>query len=79
MREILENGCELIRGHGVSIGLVQTEDAGKPEAWLYWMEGQGISTMREWRLCSRESAVAELNAWLGTVGLALDNGKIVEF
>ncbi len=64
MREVFENGCEIIRGHGVSIGLVQTEDTGKPEAWLYWMEGQGISTMREWRRCSREDAIAELNAWL---------------
>jgi len=79
MRQILKNGAEIIRGQGVEIGLMQTEELGNPEAWLYWLEGQGITQECNWRRCKRTEAIAHLNTWLGNIGLALQDGKIVEF
>ncbi len=80
MREVLKNGCEIVRGHSVEVGIMQTEDAGKPLAYLFWMEAPlTLTGEREWRFCSRTEAILQINVWLECIGLALSSGAIVEF
>lgn len=74
--KVLENGCEII---GVEVGIMQTEIPCKPEAWLYWMEGQSITSERAWRFGTKQQAIQQINAWLELIGLALNGNEIVEF
>ena len=76
MYQRLPNGCEIVRGSGlgfgIEVGLMQTEIPGKPEAWLYWFEGQSITSERSWKYGTRADAIVQLNVWLELIGLALE-------
>lgn len=80
MHEVLENGCEIFRHYPVfvEIGLMQTEIPGKPEAWLFWMEGQSLTSEQDWMWGTRAQAIQRINVWLECIGLALDENQIVE-
>jgi hypothetical protein len=79
MYKVLPNGCEIVHGHGIEVGLIQTEKPDNPEAFLCWMEGQGITSAYDWRIGTRFWAIATINAWLETIGLALnEHMQIVE-
>jgi len=74
----LKHGCEIARGHGVEVGLMQTEQPDKPEAYLMWLDGAGVMGQREWAFCTRTEAIFLINSWLGDLDLALQKGQIVE-
>jgi hypothetical protein len=57
---------------------MQTEEPGKPEAWLFWMEGQSLTSERSWRFCTKIQAIEQINIWLDTIGLMVKNNKIIE-
>jgi len=79
MYKVLENGCEIIHGRGIEVGIMQTEIPGKPEAWLYWMEGQSITSERAWHFGTKLQSIQQINAWLELIGLALQGNQIVDF
>lgn len=75
---VLANGCEIIRGHCVEVGMMQTEHSDKSEAWLYWMSGQSLTSEYMWQSQTKDEAIAHINVWLSHIGLALQNNQIVE-
>jgi len=74
----LANGCEIIRGHGVEVGIMQTEIPSKPEAWLWWCEGQSLVSGRGWSYGTKADAFEHIDIWLEGIGLALQDGQIVD-
>jgi hypothetical protein len=79
MKMVLENGAEIIRtnaGYYAEVGMMQTDE--QPEAWLYWLDAQSITSQRDWKLCTKERAVENVNELLGSIGLTLQNDQIVE-
>jgi hypothetical protein len=64
MYKQLSNKGEIISNNGIEVGLMQTEIPGKPEAWLYWMEGQSLTSQRGWRFGTKDQAIAQVNIWL---------------
>lgn len=74
------NGCEIIRGHFVEVGIMQSDCPSNNggEAWLYWMSGQSLTSEYSYRSETKSQAIAHINVWLGQIGLSLENNQIVD-
>jgi hypothetical protein len=77
MYKILENGCEIVRSQGVEVGIMQTEIPGKPEAWLWWVEGQSLVSDRGWFYGTKKQTIGRINSYLENIGLKLENNSLV--
>jgi hypothetical protein len=65
----LKNIAQVTKGHGLEVGLCRTSRDEESEAWLFWIEGQGITTEFFWKHCTRAQAIEHINMWLAPMGL----------